>query len=169
MSAPSRPLTRASRRRIVGCEPSQPEGRATSSVPSRTVAPVSSTSSLVATACASNVPSGESPFSKRLEASERSASRVEVRWMLGPSQTADSSSTVVVPSWTSERAPPITPASEVGPSASQITTMSGSSLRVSPSSVSSTSPSRPSRTISCPPATRSRSKACSGWPVSSIT
>ena len=88
--------------------------------------------------------------------------------MLGPSQVATSSSTRVVSGATSERAPPISPAIDVGPSASSITTISESSSRVWPSSVCTCSPSRARRTVSRPPATRSRSKACSGWPVSSI-
>ena len=64
--------------------------------------------------------SGGSPFSKRAEASLRSPSAHAVRWMFGPFQFATSSSTRVVDSPTSERAPPITPAIEVGPSASSI-------------------------------------------------
>ncbi len=60
--------------------------------------------------------------------------------MFGPCQLATSSSTRVVSGWTSERAPPISPAIEVGPSASSITTISGSSVRVCPSSVATCSP-----------------------------
>ena len=89
--------------------------------------------------------------------------------MLGPFQVAASISTLVVASETSERAPPITPAIEVGPSSSQITTTSPSSRRSSPSKVATGSPSSARRTSSRPPATWSRSKACRGWPVSSIT
>ena len=89
--------------------------------------------------------------------------------MFDPSQVAASSSTLRVPADTSEREPPISPAIEVGPSASSITTTSSSSVRVCPSSVCSCSPGRARRTVSRAPATRSRSKACSGWPVSSIT
>ncbi len=89
--------------------------------------------------------------------------------MLAPNQLAASISTRVVPSDTSERAPPITPAIEVGPSASAISTISESSVRVWPSSVVSCSPSAARRTVSSPPATRSRSNACSGLPDSSIT
>ena len=132
-------------------------------------APHSSIISWVATAWPSSVCSGWSCFSLRPDASVRSASRVDVRWMFGPFQVAASISTRVVPSWTSERAPPITPAIEVGPSASSITTISASSLRATSSSVVIVSPSRARRTTSVPPATRSASNACSGWPVSSIT
>ena len=48
--------------------------------------------------------------------------------MLGPIQVATSISTRVVPSWTSERAPPMTPAIDVGPSASSMTSISASSV-----------------------------------------
>ena len=98
----------------------------------------------------------------------RRPSRVDVRWMFGPCQVAASISTRVVPACTSERAPPITPAIEVGPSASSITTICASSVRSASSSVVMRSPSRARRTTSVPPATRSASKACIGWPVSSI-
>ncbi len=89
--------------------------------------------------------------------------------MLAPFQLATSISTRVVSAATSERAPPITPAIEVGPSASAISTISWSSVRVWPSSVCTVSPSAARRTVSLAPAIRSRSNACSGWPVSSIT
>ena len=88
--------------------------------------------------------------------------------MFGPLHVATSSSTRVVSGRTSERAPPFTPAIDVGPSASAITTISASSVRVSPSSVSTRSPSAARRTVRRAPATWSRSNACSGWPVSSI-
>ena len=99
----------------------------------------------------------------------RSVSRDDVRWMFGPFQFAASISTRVVPSFTSERAPPMIPAIDVGPSASSISTMSASSLRSTSSSVVIVSPSRARRTTSRPPATRSASNACIGWPHSSIT
>ena len=63
----------------------------------------------VATACAHRHCSGARPFSKRDEASLRSPSAQEVRWMFGPCQLATSSSTRVVSAWTSERSPPISP------------------------------------------------------------
>ena len=113
--------------------------------------------------------SGWSPFSNRPEASERSPSRVEVRWMLGPFQVAASISTRVVPGRTSERSPPMMPAIEVGPLSSAMTTMSGSSTRSTSSSVVITSPSTARRTTSRPPATRSKSNACIGCPVASMT
>ena len=125
--------------------------------------------SWAATACASIVWPVESRFSKRPEASERSPSRDDVRWMFGPIQVAASISTRVVPSWTSERLPPITPAIDVGPAASSMTTIWSSSVRVTSSSVTTCSPGSARRTTSLPPSTRSASNACSGWPVSSIT
>ena len=99
----------------------------------------------------------------------RRLSRVEVRWMFGPFHVAASISTRVVLSLTSERRPPITPAIEVGPSASSITTMSASRRRSTSSSVVIVSPSFARRTTSLPPATRSASKACIGWPQHSVT
>ena len=124
--------------------------------------------SFVATTCASSACSTDSPFSKRALASLRSPSFVDVAWMFGPSQLATSMSTRVVSSCTSERRPPMTPAIEVGPSASAMRQTSGSSTRVWPSSVTTCSPSPARRTTSFAPAIRSRSNACSGEPVSSI-
>ena len=113
--------------------------------------------------------SGWSPFSNRVEASERRPSRVDVRWMFGPFQVAASISTRVVVSRTSERSPPMIPAIDVGPSSSQMITMSASSVRSTSSSVVIVSPSSARRTTSRPPATRSKSNACIGWPLASIT
>ena len=164
-AVPSSRSTFSSRSRIVaGGGPSPP----TSIVPSTRRAPVSSSISLVATIWPSIACSGARPFSKRPDASVRSASFVEVRWRLGPCQFAASISTRVVVSRTSERAPPIRPAIEVGPSSSAISSTLGSSLRSMSSSVVIVSPSVARRTVSLPPATRSKSNACSGWPVSSI-
>ncbi len=159
IGAPSSPVTRSSRRRsVAGAGPGPP----TSIVPGTIRAPQRSTMSRVATTCASSACSGARPFSKRAEASLRRPSAHEVRWMFGPFQLATSISTRVVPSPTSERAPPITPAIEVGPSASSITSISPSRRRRCPSSVSTSSPSCARRTTRRPPATRSRSKAWSG-------
>ena len=83
---------------------------------------------------------GDRPFSKRALASLRRPSRVEVWWIVGASQAATSSRTRVVSSPTSDRAPPMTPASDVGPSASSMTISPSSSVRVWPSSVSIVSP-----------------------------
>jgi hypothetical protein len=92
----------------------------------------------------------------------RSPSRVDVRWMFGPSQVAASITTRVVVARTSDRAPPMMPAIDVGPSASSITHMSASSRRSTSSSVIMVSPSRARRTTSRPAATRSASNACIG-------
>ena len=89
--------------------------------------------------------------------------------IVGPSQVATSINTRVVSGCTSLRAPPMIPAIEVGPSASSITTISSSRLRICSSSVCTGSPWRARLTTSRPPATRSRSNACSGCPVASIT
>ena len=70
--------------------------------------------------------------------------------MLGPSQVATSSRTRVVPSETSERSPPMTPAIAVGPSLSQTRTIPSSSARSSSSSVRSVSPCLAVRTIRAP-------------------
>ena len=113
----------------------------TSIVPGTRRAPVSSSMSRVATICASIACSGARPFSKRPLASLRRPRTCEVRWMLGPSQLATSMSTRVVPSWTSERSPPMTPAIEVGPSASSMTSIWASRVRTWPSSVVTCSPS----------------------------
>ena len=89
--------------------------------------------------------------------------------MFGPTQVAASISTRVVSSDTSEIWPPITPAIPLGPSASHTRAMSEVNVRSTSSSVVIVSPSRARRTTIRPPRTRSRSKACSGWPVASIT
>ncbi len=154
-----------SRRMTAGGGPGPP----TSIVPGTSRAPQSSTSSELAATSASAAASGSSPFSKRPDASLRSPSRAEVAWMFAPTQVAASSRTRAVSPPTSERAPPMIPAIEVGPSSSQMTTVSPSSRRSTPSRVRIASPSPARRTTSRRPATRSRSKAWSGCPVTSIT
>ncbi len=89
--------------------------------------------------------------------------------MLGPFQVATSSRTRVVASETSETWPPMIPAIPVGRSRSQTSTVSASKLRSTPSRVVIFSPSRAVRTMISPPGTLSRSKACKGWAVISIT
>ena len=61
------------------------------------------------------------------------------------------------------------PAIPEGPFSSQTRTVSASKRRSSPSRVVIVSPSSAARTVSAPSGTLSRSKACSGWAVSSIT
>jgi hypothetical protein len=89
--------------------------------------------------------------------------------MLVPFQLATSSSTRVVPADTSETWPPMIPAIPVGPSLSQTRTVSASRVRSTPSRVVIFSPAAAARTVSAPPGTLSRSKACSGCALSSIT
>ena len=163
---PSNAATRAGRSvSRAGSGPGPP----TSIVPGASVAPTTCSMRIEAITWASSAASGDRPFSNRDEASLRTPSLREVRWMLGPFQLATSMSTRVVASETSEREPPMIPASEVGPSSSRMTTIGGSSSRTAPSSSSMRSPVCAGRTTSRCPATRSRSNACSGWPVSSIT
>ena len=85
-----------------------------------------------------------------------------------PTHVAASISTRVVASETSDTCPPMTPAIPEGPSASHTSAASLVNVRSTPSSVVIVSPSRARRTTIRPPRTRSRSKACSGWAVSSI-
>ena len=66
--------------------------------------------------------------------------------MLAGSKSALSSITVFVPAAISESAPPITPAMQFGFSVSQMTSIDGSSLRTTPSSVLIVSPSFAQRT-----------------------
>ena len=163
---PSRPETREPRRtssRAGGAS------AATSIVPGTSFAPQSSTISRDAIRWARMQRSGCSCFSKREEASERRPSRREVRRMLVPFQLATSSRTLVVSSETSETWPPMIPAMPEGPFSSQTRTVSASKRRSSPSRVVIVSPSSAARTVSAPFGTLSRSKACRGCAVSSIT
>ena len=89
--------------------------------------------------------------------------------MLGPSNVAASSSTRVVASDTSANSAPKMPAITAGFSASAITSTSSCRVRSWPSSVTIFSPSVARRTTMAGPASASRSKAWSGWAVSSIT
>ncbi len=105
----------------------------------------------------------------RALASLRRPSFACVRMMFEPTHVAASIATRVVVSDTSDTSPPITPAIEVGPSASEISAMLESSVRSVPSSVRILWPSSARCTFSTPPRTLSRSNACSGWPITSIT
>ena len=89
--------------------------------------------------------------------------------MFGPTQVAASISTRVVSSDTSEICPPITPPMPDGPSASHTSVMLESRVRSTSSSVVIFSPSRARLTSIRLPRTRSRSYACTGWPIASIT
>ncbi len=99
----------------------------------------------------------------------RSPSIDDVRRMFTPFQVAASSRIREVEPATSETWPPMIPAMPVGPSRSHTRTVCSSNVRSEPSSVVIVSPSRAVRTMISPPGTRSRSKACSGCAVMSIT
>ena len=86
-----------------------------------------------------------------------------------PLKLADSKSTIAVSPTISLFAPPMTPATQTGLCSSQMQSMFGVSLRSLPSSVWMVSPSRAVRTMMWPPSTQLKSKACIGWPYSSIT
>ena len=98
-----------------------------------------------------------------------SRSVAEVRRVLMGSKLADSNSTVSVPSCISLSAPPITPASPTASVESAMVNTGGSRVRLSPSSVVMTSPGRAARTMTVASLTVSKSKACRGWPYSSMT
>ena len=90
--------------------------------------------------------------------------------MLVPFQLATSSRTRVVSSETSETWPPMIPAIPDGPvRVADEHRLGVEASRSTPSRVVIVSPSAAARTISAPPGTLSRSKACSGCAVSSIT
>jgi hypothetical protein len=89
--------------------------------------------------------------------------------MLTPFQFATSSSTRVVLSETSETSPPMIPAMPEGPLRSQTRTASSSKVRSTPSRVVMVSPRFAVRMVNAPSGTLSRSKACRGWAVISIT
>ena len=125
--------------------------------------------SLAARRCAAIACSGCSCFSNRAEASVRRPRAFDVLRMFGPTQVAASISTRVVLSDTSEIWPPMTPAMPDGPSPSHTRAMPESKVRSTSSRVTIVSPSLARRTTIRPPRTSSRSKACSGWPVHSIT
>jgi hypothetical protein len=107
---------------------------------------------------------GSIPRSNRYEASvlSPSARRVSRTWR--GVKYATSRKRSVVDAVTSLSSPPITPATATARSASAITVMRGSSVRDTPSSVTSTSPGCARRTTTVCPASRLRSKACIGCP-----
>ena len=99
----------------------------------------------------------------------RIPSAVAVRRTETPLKLADSKTTAAVSPTISELAPPMTPATQTGLFSSQMHSMLVVSLRSLPSSVWMVSPSRAVRMISLPPSTQLKSKACMGWPYSSMT
>ena len=140
-------------------------GRETTSAAAVSLPPATSASKPAARAAARIWPSGSTPRSKRYEASVERPRAFEARRTLGASNPADSMRTRVVASVTAVEAPPITPATATGASASAITSVPSGRSRATPSSVSMVSPARLRRTTTVSPRW-SRSKACSGCPVS---
>ena len=112
------------------------------------------------------VDSKSAPRSKRCEASVCNPCRRELLRMVTGSHHADSIRTLRVFCVIMVSNPPITPARATGLRASATTRSSGVSLRSTPSSVFSVSPSCARRTIIFPPSSRSRSNACVGLPIS---
>ena len=113
--------------------------------------------------------SAHTPFSKRPEDSVRMPSVRAVTRLLPRSNAAHSKSTDAVSFTISLSSPPMMPARPVARSLSAMTSISGVSVCVLPSSVVSVSPSCARRTTIVCSRTLLRSNACIGWPVSSIT
>ena len=82
---------------------------------------------------------------------------------------AHSSTTSVVRSLTSVACPPMTPATPTTRAASAITVMPSSSVRSTPSSVTMLLARRGTAHHDRGARSLARSKACSGWPSSSMT
>ena len=94
---------------------------------------------------------------------------VAVRRIEAPLKLADSKRTMAVSPMISLLAPPMTPATQTGLCSSQMQSMLVVSFRSLPSRVWMVSPSRAVRTTILPPSTQEKSKACMGWPYSSMT
>ena len=162
-ACPSSPATRASRRRIAGRL--GPGAADVDRARDAAAAPHSSIISLRRDRLRLHRLLGLELLLEPAEASLRRPSVSDVRWMFGPFQVATSISTRVVSRETSDRAPPITPAIEVGPSSSSISTISASSVADLPVERLELLARRGPPDRERAPATRSRSNACSGWPV----
>ena len=104
--------------------------------------------SFIARRLAKSAISSGSPFSKRVDASLRRPSFLEVSLTLVLLKLAASKTIFVVSSVTSVSKPPITPAMPTAFAPSAIISISESSFLSSPSRVFKTSPSLASRTIS---------------------
>ena len=141
----------------------------TSSTPSTTSPASSSSTSSQARWTAFMVFMGSRPFSYRDEASVRIPRAVAVRRTEAPLKLADSNRTMAVSPTISELAPPMTPATHTGRCSSQMHSMDVVRAWSLPSRVWMDSPSRAVRTTMCPPSTQEKSKACIGWPYSSMT
>ena len=125
--------------------------------------------SLQSLSAAASARLGSIPFSNLAEASVLRPSFLEVVLTLLPRKFADSMITVFVSSWISELRPPITPATAMLLSASLIMSMSPSRVLSFSSRVTNFSPGLAFSTMILPPWTSLMSKACIGWPYSSIT
>ena len=166
---PSRRFTRAGSSAISAARGAP--RRAPRRRPARTFPPASSASSRAARSAARATPSGSTPRSKRYDASlwrprrravRRTAGRLELRAL---DQHVRRGVGV-----TSLSAPPITPAIAIARSASAITRSASASARVLRRRASRASRrGARARTRISPPRSLARSKACSGWPSSSIT
>ena len=132
------------------------------------VPPASSASRLATRWAAYRGSSGSTSRSKRRDASDESLCRRDERAITIGSKCAASITTSVVDSEISVDAPPITPATPIGPESSVISRSSTSSSRVWSSSVISFSPADARRTTMSP-LSRSLSYPWIGWPSSSIT
>ena len=146
-------------------------GAAPTSVrPAAIVPPPCSTSSAATRSAAIGGSCGSTVRSNRREASLGSLCLRAVRAIVAGSQWAASMTTSMgsAPGRISVDAPPITPARPIGPESSVMSRSSGSRRRCTSSSVVSVSPGRARRTT-IGPDSRPASKACSGWPSSSIT
>ena len=109
------------------------------------------------------------PFSNLADASVRRPSFFDVVRMLLPRKFADSRMTVFVSSSISELRPPMTPAMPMLLSASLIMSMSPSMVLSFSSRVTNFSPGAAFSTTILLPWTSLISKACIGWPYSSMT
>ena len=89
--------------------------------------------------------------------------------MLSRANLADSNSSWVVLSVISLFRPPITPASATGLAPSQMTRLLSLRANSLPSSVTMLSPCRARRTMIWQLSSVDMSKACIGWPISSMT
>src|SRR5436309_1954551 len=165
---PRSATTRRGRSRMVGGASAFVPG-ASSTMPGATRPPAVRAISAATASRASGTIAGSTRRSKRYAACDGSARRRLVRRTLAGAKKALSRRSTRVADVTSEASPPITPASATGPRPSAVTRSSGSSTRSTPSSVVSRSPAAPRRTTMRRSTSRSRSKACSGWPRSSIT
>jgi len=163
------PRCRFKRRELISMVVSGNGSGYSSMTPLTHLPPPISVMSCVARFNAVMVPLGSTPRSKRWDASVFRPVFFEVFRMQTGLKYALSRRIFVVVSSISEFSPPMTPAIATGFSPSQIISISGSRRRSFPSRVIKVSFSWAVRTTIRFSARRSKSKACSGWPVSIIT